>query len=105
MRLQVRAPRTPLITVIAADFGSFRATNRQCPYAIHSKEEARARATNASIPGNIVKVEHLRFCRTGNHFIAVLRNLALGYCCKSKLVSARARRGCYLVTVPFRCLS
>ncbi|CAN0445112.1 unnamed protein product, partial [Ascophyllum nodosum] len=60
--------------------------NRACPYVIHSEKEALARASNTSIPGNIVKIEHLRFCRTGNHFSTVFRNLALGYCCKSKLV-------------------
>lgn len=30
--------------------------------------------------------------RTGNHFSTVFRNLALGYCCKSKLVSAHDKR-------------
>ena len=57
-----------------------------CPYAIHTEEEAIARQLDTSIPGNVVTVEHLRFCRTGNHFSSAFRNLALGYCCKSKLV-------------------
>lgn len=58
-----------------------------CPYAIQSEEEAHRRATDFLMPGNIVTVEHLNFCRTGNRFVIVLQNLALGYCCKSKLVS------------------
>eukprot|EP00752_Nemacystus_decipiens_P014352 g12769.t1 len=57
-----------------------------CPYAIESEEEATARINDTSLPGNVVTVEHLRFCRTGNHFTSVYQNLALGYCCKSKVV-------------------
>lgn len=53
---------------------------------IHTEDEAMARAQDPSLPGNVVTVEHLRFCRTGNHFSSAYRNLALGYCCKSKLV-------------------
>lgn len=59
---------------------------RGCPYAIDSEEEAISRMKNASLPGNVLKVEHLTFCRTGNHFTSFFRNLALGYCCKSKMV-------------------
>ncbi|CAN0041429.1 unnamed protein product [Laminaria digitata] len=57
-----------------------------CPYVIHSEEEALARGQNVSIPGNVVTVEHLRFGRSGNRFRIAYQNLALGYCCKSKLV-------------------
>lgn len=60
--------------------------SRECPYVIESENEALARGRDPAIPGNVLTVEHLRFCRTGNHFSSVFRNLALGYCCKSKLV-------------------
>lgn len=63
------------------------AIERGCPYAIDSEEEAILRIKDTSLPGNVVKVEHLTFCRTGNHFTSFFRNLALGYCCKSKMVS------------------
>ncbi|CAM9811215.1 unnamed protein product [Ectocarpus sp. 12 AP-2014] len=57
-----------------------------CPYVIDTAEEAISRIKDKSLPGNVVKVEHLTFCRTGNHFSSFFRNLALGYCCKSKVV-------------------
>ena len=82
---------------LPAGYGSTRVSNRACPYVIHSEKEALARASNTSIPGNIVKIEHLRFCRTGNHFSTVFRNLALGYCCKSKLVSAKGAEGLFFL--------
>ena len=63
-----------------------------CPYAIDSEEEAISRIEDTSLPGNVVTVEHLEFCRTGNHFTSFFRNLALGYCCKSKVVSLKASR-------------
>lgn len=37
----------------------------ECPYVIATQEEALDRAQNRSIPGNIVKVEHLTFCECG----------------------------------------
>ncbi|CAN0165683.1 unnamed protein product [Pylaiella littoralis] len=58
----------------------------ECPYVIDSEESAMARINDTSLPGNVVTIEHLTFCRTGNHFISLLRNLALGYCCKSRVV-------------------
>ncbi|CAM9146176.1 unnamed protein product [Scytosiphon promiscuus] len=57
-----------------------------CPYAIETEEEATLRVGDTSLPGNVVTVEHLAFCRTGNHFINVIRNLAVGYCCKSRVL-------------------
>ncbi|CAM9497054.1 unnamed protein product, partial [Ectocarpus fasciculatus] len=62
------------------------AVERGCPYVIDTEEEAISRIKDKSLPGNVVKVEHLSFCRTGNHFSSFFRNLALGYCCKSRVV-------------------
>lgn len=63
-----------------------------CPYAIFNPNVARQRGRDPTIPGNIIKVQHFRFGRTGNRFMAMYRNLALGYCCKSKLVRASKRK-------------
>lgn len=41
-----------------------------------------------AIPGNVLTVDDFRFGRLGNRFWALGVNLKLGYCCKSKLVSA-----------------
>ncbi|CAN0323051.1 unnamed protein product [Pylaiella littoralis] len=62
------------------------AVEHECPYAIYSEEEAILRIENTSLPGNIVTVKNLRWCRLGNHFVTVVWNMALGYCCKSKMV-------------------
>lgn len=63
------------------------AAGRKCPFAIYSEEEAILRIENTSMPGNVVKVKNMSWCRLGNHFTTLFRNLALGYCCKSKVVS------------------
>ncbi|CAM9267666.1 unnamed protein product [Ectocarpus sp. 12 AP-2014] len=57
-----------------------------CPYAITNAKVAQRQRHDSTIEGNVVKVTHLQFGRTGNRFMAVYRNLALGYCCKSKQV-------------------
>lgn len=44
-----------------------------------------------AIPGNVLTVDDFRFGRLGNRFWALGVNLKLGYCCKSKLVSAGRR--------------
>lgn len=80
------------------------AVERECPYAIDSEEEAIFRIKNTSLPGNVVKVKNMSWCRLGNHFTALFRHLALGYCCKSKVVSLRRInfRGSrpYLISMP-----
>lgn len=58
-----------------------------CPYAIPDAKTAIRERHDSKIEGNVVKVTHLEFGRTGNRFMAVIRNLALGYCCKSKQVN------------------
>eukprot|EP00903_Cladosiphon_okamuranus_P013122 g12238.t2 len=57
-----------------------------CPYEIDSEEEAILRMENTSLPGNVVRVKNMRWCRLGNHFTTLFRNMALGFCCKSKVL-------------------
>ncbi|CAN0318458.1 unnamed protein product [Ascophyllum nodosum] len=58
----------------------------RCMFAVEDEKVALERAEDTSIPGSVVNVTDLNSGRLGNHFGIASRFLALGYCCKSKLV-------------------
>ncbi|CAM9853875.1 unnamed protein product [Scytosiphon promiscuus] len=57
-----------------------------CPQAI-TGEEALARRTDDSIPGNVVNLVSEGKGRAGNHFLTISAYLAMGYCCKTKVLT------------------
>eukprot|EP00903_Cladosiphon_okamuranus_P020100 g18458.t1 len=62
-----------------------------CPYIIPTEEDADRRGHDASVPGNVLVLQNFNYSRLGNRFVTLSRNLSLGFCCKSKLVSLPAK--------------
>ena len=68
-----------------------------CPYIIPTQEEADARSSDLYYYGNVLVVDSFNYGRMGNRFLTLNKNLSVGYCCKSKLVSASVAFTCKYV--------